>query len=277
MYKVIMDSCGEMTEELKNDKRFCSVPLQLEVGGEFIADDENFNQAEFLRKVSVSETEPHSACPSPEQFMNKINDKDEHVHIITLSSGVSGSYNSACLAASIYNDDNDKPINVIDSKSASVGETLIALKIKELEELKLSFSEIKKKVDNYVAELNIYGVLETLDTLRKAGRLKGIKSVAVNMLNIKLIIGATEDGQIKQVGQARGMKKALSQMVSTMLEQTKDCSNKILAIAHCACPERAEYVKSLVEKAATFKDIIIVNTSGVSSMYANAGGILLAV
>lgn len=276
MYKVLIDSCGEIPECLQNDERFCSVPLQLEVGGEFFTDDSSFNQAEFLTKMEACPTEPHSACPSPEAFIEHIGNA-ARAYIITLSSKVSGSFNSAVLGANIYKDEVDEKaqIDVIDSYSASVGETLIALKIKELEDMRLSFDEIKSKVGEYVSGMHTYFVCETLDTFRKSGRLTGVKAMAADVLNIKPICAA-KDGIVAQLGQARGIKKALSQMVEHLLKNTNDCEHKTLAIAHCACPDRAEYVKSLIEKAAKFKDIIIVNTSGVSTMYVNRGGVIIS-
>ena len=73
------------------------------------------------------------------------------------------------------------------------------------------------------------------------------------------------------------MKKALTKMIEDMLKVTKNCENRILAISHCNCPERAQFVKETIEKMAKFKKIVIVNTAGVSSMYANDGGVILAV
>ena len=90
-------------------------------------------------------------------------------------------------------------------------------------------------------------------------------------------MGSTKEGTIQQLGQARGMKKALGKMVQDMLENTPDCENRVLAISHCNCPDRAEYVKECILKEASFKDIIIVDTAGVSSMYANDGGVIVAV
>ena len=125
--------------------------------------------------------------------------------------------------------------------------------------------------------MNTFFVLETLETLRKAGRLSNLKALVANTLNIKPVMGSTKEGMIQQLGQARGMKKALNKMVEDMLKVTKNCENRVLAIAHCNCPERAEFVKEAIEKVAKFKKIVIVNTAGVSSMYANDGGLIMAV
>lgn len=277
MYKIVIDSCGELTEEMKESGLFCNVALELEVDGYHIMDDETFNQKDFLQRVKESVKGPKSACPSPESYMKEFEGDAEHVYVVTLSGKLSGSYNSAVLAADLYREEHDdnKKIYVFNSKSASVGETLIGLKIQEFEEAGLSFEEVVEKTEKYIAEINTFFVLETLETLRKAGRLSNLKAFVANTLNIKPVMGSTDEGSITQLGQARGVKKALAKMVEDMLAKTKDCENKILAIAHCNCPERAEEVKQEIEKLAHFKDIVILNTAGVSSMYANEGGVIL--
>ena len=196
----------------------------------------------------------------------------EHVYVVTLSGKLSGSYNSAVLAAQLYHEEHEdsKQIHVFNSKSASIGETLIGLKIQELE-------EIVTEVESYISSMNTFFVIETLETLRKAGRLSGLKAFVANTLNIKPVMGSTKEGTIQQLGQARGMKKALSKMVEDMLKVTKNCESCVLAISHCNCPERAQFVKEAIEKVAKFKKIVIVNTAGVSSMYANEGGVILSV
>ena len=90
-------------------------------------------------------------------------------------------------------------------------------------------------------------------------------------------MGSTKEANICQLDQARGMNKALDKMIKVMLEKTEDCDNRILAISHCNCPERAQAVREKVEKLAKFRRIIVLDTAGVSSMYANDGGVIMAV
>lgn len=279
MYKIVIDSCGELPEELKKDEHFCNVALELEVGGERIRDDETFNQLDFLRKIKESITSPKSSCPSPDSFMEAYAGDAKNVYVVTLSGELSGSYNSAVLAADLFNDEQEvkKNIHVFNSKSASIGETIIGLKVQELEEQGVPFEEVVKQVEDYISSMNTFFVLETLETLRKAGRLSNLKALVANTLNIKPVMGSTKQGAIQQLGQARGMKKALAKMIEDIVATTVNCEERILAISHCNCPERAEYVKQALMKVAKFKDIIIVNTAGVSTMYANDGGVIVAV
>lgn len=277
-YKIIVDSCGELPDKLKEDGRFETVSLEIFVDDFHIVDDETFDQAVFLRKVKESPNCPKSTCPSPERYMKAYDCDAEHVYAVTLSSQLSGSYNSAELGKNLYLEEHSgKQIHIFDSKSASIGETLIAMKIQECEESGCSFDEVVEKVDAYIAEMNTFFVLETLETLRKNGRLSNLKAFVASALNIKPVMGATPEGTICQLDQARGITKALDKMIANMMEKTKNQEQKILAISHCNCPERARSVMEKVKKLGNFKDIFMIDTAGISSMYASDGGIIMVV
>lgn len=277
-YKIIVDSCGELTDEMKKSGVFESAALGIDVDDYHIIDDETFDQADFLQRVAVSPNCPKSNCPSPETYMEGYNCKAERVYAVTLSAQLSGSYNSAILGMNLYKEEfGEKDIYVFNSRSASIGETLIARKIVECEEAGISFREVIDAVEKYISEQKTYFVLESLETLRKNGRLTGLKAVAATVLNIKPVMGATPEGEICQLGQARGIKKALQKMVDLIVENTKDTENKVLAISHCNCPERAQSVRKMLEEKMNLKEIIILDTRGISSMYANDGGIIISV
>ena len=277
-YRVIVDSCGELTKEMKQSGRFVTASLTMQVGEEHIIDDETFDQADFLRKVAACPESPKSSCPSPEQYMQEFRCEAEHVYAVTLSSELSGSYNSAQLGKNLYVEEfGEKNIYVFNSRSASVGETLIALKIQECEEAGMEFRKVIDTVEAYIEEQHTYFVLENLDTLRKNGRLTGIKSLVAGALNIKPVMGSTPQGTICQKAQARGMKKALAKMADYVAQEAIDTKDKVLAIAHCNCEERAiEFEKLLLEKM-DVKATIVLDTAGISSMYANDGGIIVVV
>ena len=277
-YKIVIDSCGELLDEWKQDTRFESVPLTLTVGNENIIDDSTFDQADFLKKVADCPECPKSACPSPERYRKAFDCDADHVYCVTLSAELSGSYNSAMLGRSLVEEKHPgKKIHIFNSCSASVGETLIALKIQECEEKGMDYKQTIDTVEHYISQQNTFFVLETLETLRKNGRLTNLKAFIANTLNIKPVMGSTEEGSICQLGQARGMNKALDKMIQDVIAKTKNCENRVLAISHCNCPERAKAVKEKIEKIAKFKKIIVTDTAGVSTMYANDGGVIIAV
>ena len=278
MYKIILDSCGELTEEMKADGRFVNVPLTLEIDGEHIIDDETFDQASFIKKVKESPNAPKSACPSPHAYMAEMECDADNIYVVTLSGELSGSYNSACLGKDLYEEeDTSKNIHVFNSKSASIGETLIAMKIAECEEAGMSFEQVIEAVDAYIENQHTFFVLETLETFRKSGRLSGLKAAIAETLNIKVVMGSTDTGYIQQLAKGRGMAQTVDKMTKCVMDVTTGCEDKILAISHCNCPERALSLKKKMESLAKFKDIFIVDMRGVSTMYANDGGVILVV
>lgn len=274
-YKIILDSCGELPEEFQNDSRFERVPLRLDVGDYHILDDENFNQKEFLQKVAEYPKCPGSSCPSPERYMEACRTEAEHVYIVTLSSHLSGSYNSAELGRKLYREKyGEKQICIVDSQSASGGQTQIGLLAMELEEAGVPFEEIEKRLNAYRDEMKTYFVLDNLETLRKNGRLSEVKSMVAQTLNIKPVMSA-KGGIIIQKSQAIGMKKALMKIRDYMLKEVAELNERRIVITHCNCPDRAEYLKGLLKEKARLKEVVIMDTAGVSSMYANDGGIIV--
>ncbi len=275
-YRIIVDSCGELTDEMKKSGMYKSAPLSMEVNGTHVADDNTFDQARFLRLLAESPHCPRSSCPSPEEYMSLYDCGADRVYVVTLSSELSGSYNSAELGRKLFEEEHsDKKIYVFNSRSASVGETLIAMKIRECEERGMDFEEVKECVESYIKGQNTYFVLENLDTLRKNGRLTGIKSLVASALNIKPVMGSTPAGTICQLGQARGIKRALDKMTDHIVQNAESPEEKVLGIAHCNCPERAEKVREILLGKLKVKSSFIVNTAGISTMYANDGGIIV--
>ena len=277
-YKIIVDSCGELTEEMKRSGYYETASLSIDIDEHHIVDDETFDQKRFLALIAQSPNSPKSSCPSPETYMAGYRCEAERVYAVTLSAELSGSYNSAVLAKNLCHEEyGEKDIYVFNSRSASVGETLIALKIQECEEAGMEFEEVVRTVEGYIEGQHTYFVLETLETLRKNGRLKGIKSLMASALNIKPVMGSTPQGTICQLGQARGMKKALEKMIDEVARGVKRPEEKVLAISHCNCPERAGRVKELLLERMRPRDVIVLDTAGISSMYAADGGIIVVV
>lgn len=131
-------------------------------------------------------------------------------------------------------------VHVFNSKSASGGQSLIAMKIVECEEKGLSFEEVVSEVEKYIEEMNTFFVLENLETLRKNGRLGRVKALVASALKIKPVMGATPEGTICQLDQARGMNKAIVKMVDHIGEKGINIPEKTVAITHCNCPGKSE-------------------------------------
>lgn len=276
-FHIVADSCCELTADMKKRGNIEIAPLILEVGGESILDDETFDQKYFLKRVAECQECPKSACPSPDYFRKSFLNGAERCYAVTLSAQLSGSYNSAVLGANLAQEENeDLKIHVFNSRSASIGETLIVKKIVECEEAGMSFERVVETVELYISTQNTYFVLENLETLRKNGRLSKAKALVASALKIKPVMGATSEGDIVQLDQARGINKALMKMVDAIVNDAQHVENKTLAISHCNCPERAEMVKEALLERLAVQDVFVLDTQGVSSMYANDGGIIIA-
>ncbi len=275
-FKIVVDSCCDLTKEMKKDAFFETVPLELQIGDYITPDDDTFDQKDFLKRIAESPICAKSACPSPERFLRAYQCGAKEIYVITLSSKLSGSYNSAMLAKTMLEEvDNQIKVHVFDSCSASSGEFHLALFLRKIADSELSFKDVVMKTLQYQDKLGTYFVLDNLETLRKNGRLSLVKAFVASTLNIKPIMGATKEGEIVQLNKAIGMKKALQKLVETIEKDRKFDNNGVLVISHCNCFERAELVRDMILEKIAYKEVHIIDTAGISTMYANDGGIIV--
>lgn len=276
-YRIIADSCLDLTPEMKEEGKIQIVPLILQVDGVDFIDDASFDQKKFIKAVADFEGCPKSSCPSPEDYKKAFGEDEIPAFCVTLSAELSGSYNSAVLGQRLVQEEfPNKKVHIFNSRSASAGETLIAMKVQEFAESGMDFEEVVEKTEEFIRHQDTMFVLENLDTLRKNGRLSGMKATLVSVLNIKPVMMATPEGTIEQCSLGRGTKKALKKMVEEVGKKVSDMEQKIFAISHCNCPERAAFVQEEVKRLYSFKKIVIADTAGVSTMYANDGGIVIS-
>lgn len=276
-YKIIGDSCLDLTAALKEDSRFQTVPLTLQVDEHMVVDDETFDQKAFIGLVKASPNCPRSACPSPEAFKKAYECPEEDVFVITLSSHLSGSFNSAMVGKDLYQEEHGKKnILVIDSESASSGELNLALAIADMYDQGMEFEEVSRRILKMRDEQQTYFVIDSLEPLRKNGRLTGLQAFFATALNIKPVMGA-DHGVIIKLDQARGVTRAFARMAEIATKNAARLEKKVAVIAHCNCPDRARQVREELEKRGSFSQIVVTETAGVATMYAGDGGIVLAV
>lgn len=275
-YKIVGDSCLDLTGEMRKDSRFQLVPLTLQVDDAMIVDDRDFDQAGFLKMVRESRECPKTACPSPEAFKKAYECEEEDIYVITLSSHLSGSYNSAMVGKSLYEEEyGPKNILIIDSESASSGELNLAMAICDMADGGMGFEEISKKILEMRDRQGTYFVLDSLEYLRKNGRLTGLQAFFATALNIKPVMGA-DHGVIIKLDQARGVGKAFSRMCEIAVRESREREGKYAVIAHCNASGRAKQVKEILEGLGLRREVVITETAGVSTLYAGDGGIILA-
>lgn len=277
MIKIVVDSGCDLTSDMKSQKNIHIevVPLTLQVDEQQFIDDEHLDVNHYLDEMEKSAHVPKTAAPSPERYIEKYKG-EESVFAVTLSSKLSGSYNSAMVAREISIEGSEgKFVHVFDSLSASIGETLIALKIKEHADLNLSDLAIVDSINDFISKMKTYFVLEKFDTIVKTGRMKPYVAKLASLLSVKPICGAS-DGNMALIGKARGYNKAVAKLISIMQEEGYDFENKILGISHVQCLDKAVAFKDEVMKKIKFKDVIILEASGLCSTYANRGGLIIA-
>lgn len=276
-FKIVVDSCCDLTGQMLKDPRFIKVPLTIRSNGSSFIDNETFDQADLLWAMKQSEEAPSTACPSPQSYLDTYQGpEEEDVYVVTLSALLSGSHNSAEQARMLMEEDHpNKNVYVFNSCSASSGEVLVALKVRELAESGAPFKHVVREVEQFIYQMQTMFVLETLENLRKNGRLTRLQSVITGALKIKLLMGATPEGEICKLGQTLSMKQALSKMVDRMANDPAH-AGRTLAICHCNCLDRAFQVKAMAEQRCKFAHILILEAGGITSVYANDGGIVTA-
>ncbi|MDY4181416.1 MAG: DegV family protein [Pseudoflavonifractor sp.] len=275
-FRIVVDSCCDLTPAMLADPCFVKVPLTIQVGSHSFVDDAAFDQATLLWRMKESEDAPTTSCPSPAAYLEAFGTGEDDIYVVTLSALLSGSHNSAAQARLMFLEEHPNAnVHIFNSCSASSGEVLPALKIRELAQSGMDVSSVVDQVSRFISEMETLFVLETLDNLRKNGRLSRLQSIVTGTLKIKLLMGATPQGEICKRGQALSVRQALSKMVSLMAADEKH-QGRILCITHCNCLERAFSLKEMVLKSCRFRDIILCETHGISTVYANDGGVIAA-
>lgn len=279
-YKIIADSCCDYVQQGEDILSFVTrVPLSIDLDGRTFIDDASLDCAVFLADMAKSRTAPRSACPSPMAFAEACKGPQQDIYIVTLSAKVSGTYDSAYTGAQMaMAADPEKHVHVFNSHSAAAGEVALCLKLQELAQQGLSFQEVVEAGEAYVSSLTTDFVLEDLDVFRKNGRLNHLQAIATSALRIKLVMGADEEGAIVVRAKGLGINRALTALVEHVKSicDAQPCQDRLLVITHCNCLERAEEVRKRIMAACPFRDSMICRPSGISTMYANDGGIVLA-
>ena len=274
--RIVADSSCDLNEELKERLNLTHVPLTITLGDVHYRDDENLDVSKMLDDIDKYPEAAKSTCPSPQDFIDAFKEKGS-VFVVTMTAALSGTYNSARLAKDLFMQEHgDKFIHIFNSKGSSVRETLIAIKIKELIDAKLTENEIVDKVNHYIENQKYFFQLGNLDTMIKNGRITKLKGMFANVLNIKPILFANDNGEVELYANIRSEKKSIRTFVDLIGEHCEDISEKILGISHCEALEKAEALKKAIEEKYSFKEIVIVPTRGLSSTYMNRGGITIS-
>lgn len=274
-YKIVADSSCDLNEELESKMDVSLVPFRIDIDEASFIDDENIDMKNLVSTMKASPNPIKSSCPSPGDFKERYLDADS-VFVVTISKELSGTYNSAILARDMMLEEmKEKFIHVFNSRSASVGETLTAMKIKECIEKKMTNEQIVEKVEQYIDDMKTFFISDDLSNLIKNGRISKTQGLIANVLNIKPIMKATDDGNIEAVEKIRGSKKAVKRLAELIADSGVKFEERILAISHANALQKALDLKEDLA-GLKFKDVVIVETKGLSTVYVNDGGIIVS-
>lgn len=278
--QIIIDSCCDVTPALRRAMRFEVASLTVRVGQQNFRDDETLSVPALLQAMKACKDPATSACPSPEEYASLMRRADQSV-VVTLSSRLSGSYNAAMVARDMVLEEfPEKRIHVFDSKSASAGELRVALLLRQYIDGGMEFDELVEKVTQFISGMKTFFVLEDLSNLVKNGRISKAAGLMGTMLSIRPIMGENGQGEIIQLDKVRGTQIAMRRLVEIVAAHANQFprATLTLVLSYCNCPQRAAELKEkLLAASAALKEVILVPTCGISTIYANDGGVVLAV
>ncbi len=280
-YKIVADSCCDLTEEMKKWDNFEVVPLTLQINDYQIQDDSNFDQDDFIKRMNANGGLAKSACPSPEAFKKAMEGDFDEVYVLTITDKLSGTYNSAVQGKMLYEDEHSdgKKIYIFNSLATSGLETLIAMKLKKMCDSGASFEEITKETDDYIVNrTGLYFCLESLNALKSNGRLFALAANILQKIRVKLVCERTSEGNISLSGQDLTTNRALIKMAGFIASKVegKDLTGKTAIVSYVCCPERAEFTAEKIREKTGFENVITLKASGLNSLYASDGGIIVS-
>lgn len=269
--KIVVDSSANL---LKLDQiPFACAPLKIITAEWEFVDDETLNVAQMVCFFETYKGKSQTSCPNPGDWLDAFDDADE-VFCVTITSGLSGSYNAALAAKQMYESENpDKRVCVIDSLSAGPELKLIVEKLQELIAQDLSYEIICEKIQAYTRKTGLLFVLESMKNLAANGRVSPTVAKIAGLLGIRLVGKASDAGTLEPMDKCRGESKALEKIVSRL--QSLGLQEGKVRIAHCQNPAAAEKLEKLILEQLPKAQTEISQCTGLCSYYAEKGGMLI--
>ena len=232
MIRIITDSTSDIGLDYAKELNIEIVPLKVILNTAEYKDRIDLQPEKFYELLENCDALPTTSQPAPQDFMDFFEDakqKKDSVILITLSSGLSGTYQNACMAKDLveYED-----IHIIDSLSATQALRLIVEKAVSLRDKGFSAEEIVKEIENYKTRVKIYGIVDTLEFLFKGGRLSRTSATVGSVLKLKPIIGFKEKGKLDVFGKARGTQKATDKLIDLIKQGNEIDLDEPVCIAY---------------------------------------------
>lgn len=275
-WNIITDSSCDMLD-FKNQNTnisFSSIPFVISVGTKDYVDDETLNVPEMITAMEKCENASHTSCPPPYAWYKQF-EKPGYSIAVTISSKLSGSYNSTHTAKNmILEQDSEKKIVLIDSRSAGPEIVLIVKRLCELIEAGNNFDSVVKKTEEYIRHTHIIFALSSFNNLVKNGRMSKIAGFIAGKLGFWGIGIGSEEGKIQIKQKTRGNGKALDAIITDMKE--RGIKYGTVVISHCQNAELAERLKNAIQNIWHDVKVKIVPTRGLCSYYAERGGLIVS-
>ena len=270
-YKIVMDSAGDLLE--MEQAEFSNVPLKILAGEREFVDDATTDVAEMVEYMRTYVGKSSTACPSAGEYLEAFGDAED-VYCVTITSGLSGSYNAAYIAAQTYLEQHpQRRVHVFDSLTAGPEMTLVAEKIRELVHQKLPFDKIVSMVEEYNLKTQLAFSLESLHNLAQNGRVPVAVAKIAGMLSIRLVGKASDEGTLQPTGKARGDQKVPGELLKQLLSMGYKGGR--VRIHHCYNLPSAQRLKDAILEKFPQASIIIQKTNALCSFYAEKGGMLV--
>jgi DegV family protein with EDD domain len=267
---VVTDSAGDLPPELADARDIRVVPLTIRFGDEELVDQVELSAKEFWDRVTTGQQLPETAAPSPGAFQQAFADAAERgadgVLCITLSSGVSATYQSArtaaeALAATI-------PVSVVDSRTLTMGSGLLALAAADLAAEGLDLATLTARIEEMKARTSVFGVIATLDFLHRGGRIGGAARLVGSMLAIKPVI-EVRDGVVEVESKQRTRSRSLDYLVAKVRDSAP---LERLAVVHGAAAD-VDVVVSQLHDVEGVDDVLVADLGPVVGTHAGPGTI----
>lgn len=273
MIQIVTDSTADIPLELLEKYKIHVIPLKVSIDEKEYTEGVDITSQDFYKKMVASKNLPKTSQPTPAAFAQKFTELAEKgpVLCITISSKLSGSYQSACLGQKLSNQE----ATVFDSLGASIAHGQQVILAAELAEKGLSLKEIVSELTTFREKMSIFILVDTLENIVKGGRLNKFQGSLAKILNIKVLLEGIE-GAVEMVEKVRGKNKFLQRVLEIMGERQDDFSNSIVSISHVDNLEDANFLKEKITELYHPARIMTVDMGPVVSTYAGYKGIILS-
>lgn len=269
--KIVADSSANLLS-LK-DIKFGVASLKIITRNKEFIDDANLDVEDMVKWFDSHIETSKTSCPNPSDWLKAFEDYDE-IYCVTITSGLSGSYNSACVAKNIYESENpEKKVCVIDSLSAGPELVLIIEKLQEYVKQNMSFENICREIENYKQRTGLVFILESLKNFAANGRISPVIAKMAGILNIRIVGKASDIGTLEPINKCRGEGKSLKTILDYLKISGLSCGK--VRIAHCENESAARKLAHMIKEVFEKVDIQIHTCRGLCSYYAEKGGILI--